>query len=212
MFFCSRNKSTALCQIMSRHGSDKGAFQGIGRHNYTVYYDALFSETREVVDSVFEFGIGSIRSDIPHTMGSSGKPGASLRGWREYFPNANIYAADIDKAILNPEYRILKFPCDQTNPDSIDALWGRPELAHKTFDIIIEDGLHVFEAQFLFMKKSLHKVREGGVYICEDVPDKDFERWKSCLRSLADEYPNKSFELVKIDNPFNEWNSLILVF
>ena len=211
MLFTSRNNLTELCRIMAKHGSDKGAYQGIGRHNYTVYYHRLFNQIRDSVNSVFEFGIGSTRSDIPHTMGVAGRPGASLRGWREYFPNANIYAADIDKEILQPEYRILKFSCDQTDPNSIDALWRLPELAHKTFDILIEDGLHVFEAQYLFMQKSLHKVRRGGFYICEDVPDKDFERWKVCLRGLADEYPEKNFELVKIDNPQNEWNSIIVV-
>jgi hypothetical protein len=184
MFFSAQNKLTELCQIMAKYGSDKGAYQGIGRHNYTVYYHKLFSEIRDSVDSVFEFGIGSTRSDVPHTMGASGRPGASLRGWREYFPNANIYSADIDREILQPEYRILKFFCDQTSEQSIEALWNMPELVNKTFDFIIEDGLHVFEAQYLFMKKSLNKVRSGGVYICEDVPDLDFDRWKNCLVEL----------------------------
>jgi hypothetical protein len=212
MFFSAQSQLTELCHIMARHGSDKGAFRGIGRHNYTVYYHKLFSAIRDSVNSVFEFGIGSTKSGIPHTMGAAGKPGASLRGWREYFPNANIYAADIDPEILQPEFRILKFFCDQTQGHSIDALWNMPELAGKSFDIILEDGLHVFDAQYLFMKKSLHKVRDGGIYICEDVPDSDFERWKTCLRGLAQEYPNKSFEYVKIDNNMNEWNSIILVY
>lgn len=211
MFFSAQNTFTELCQIMAKHGSDKGAYHGIGRHNYTVYYHKLFSEIRDSVDSVFEFGIGSTRSDIPHTMGASGRPSASLRGWREYFPNANIYSADIDKEILQPEYRILKFFCDQTNEQSIESLWNLPELVNKTFDFIIEDGLHVFEAQYLFMKKSLSKVRPGGVYICEDVPDADFERWKLRLCELAEKFPNKCFELVKIKNPRNEWNSIIAV-
>ena len=61
------------------------------------------------------------------------------------------------------------------------------------------------------MKKSLHKVRPGGVYICEDVPDADFDRWKLCLCDLAEKHPDKCFELVKINNPRNEWNSIILV-
>lgn len=211
MFFAAHNHQTPLCQIMAKHGSDKGGFHGIGRHNYTQFYHTLFSDIREAVDSVFEFGIGSTRPDIAHNMGSGGKPGASLRGWREYFPNANIYAADIDKDILEPEYRIIKFHCDQTDPASIDALWRRPELRNKTFDIILEDGLHVFDAQLLFMKKSLHKLREGGYYICEDIPDRDFGEWRTALRELAEEHPGRSFELVKIDNPKTDWNSVVLV-
>jgi hypothetical protein len=211
MFHTSHETLTELCRIMARHGSDKGAFAGAGRHNYTLYYHRLFAGIRGAVNAVFELGIGSTRADIPSNMGSAGRPGASLRAWREYFPNANIYAADIDREILQPEYRILKFFCDQTDAASIKALWNLPELATKTFDIIVEDGLHKFEAQYRFMKQSLHKVRENGVYICEDVPDRDFDRWQGCLRSLAQEHPARSFEIVKIDNPHNDWNTLIVV-
>lgn len=211
MFFTSHENLTDLCRIMARHGSDKGAFVGIGRHNYTLYYHRLFAEIRGAVNAVFELGIGSTRADIPYTMGAAGTPGASLRGWREYFPNANIYAADIDRAILQPEYRILKFFCDQADPASIAALWNLPELGTQTFDIIIEDGLHEFEAQYRFMKQSLHKVRENGVYICEDVRSEDFDRWKGCLRALAQENPARSFEIVTLDNPHHGWNSLIVV-
>ena len=39
-------------------------------------------------------------------MGSEGVPLASLRAWRDYFKNANIYGADIDKGILKDEERI----------------------------------------------------------------------------------------------------------
>ena len=33
-------------------------------------------------------------------MGIKGKPGASLRVWKDYFPNANIIGVDIDENIL----------------------------------------------------------------------------------------------------------------
>jgi len=211
MFFFAPNHYTELCEIMARHGSDKGGYRGIGQHNYTPYYHRLFSGIRHTASAVFEFGIGSTSADIRHTMGPNGTPGASLRGWREYFPNANIYSADIDKSILSPEYRIFKFFCDQTNGSSIANLWQTPELKDKLFDVIIEDGLHVFEAQTLFMEMSLSKVKPGGIYVCEDVPDADFPRWENTLRSLAAKSPGKTFQMVKIDNPRNKWNSLIVV-
>ena len=211
MFFFAPNHYTELCEIMARYGSDKGGYRGIGQHNYTPYYHRLFSGIRHTASAVFEFGIGSTSADIRHTMGPNGTPGASLRGWREYFPNANIYSADIDKSILSPEYRIFKFFCDQTNRSSIANLWQIPELKDRLFDVIIEDGLHVFEAQTLFMEMSLSKVKPGGIYVCEDVPDADFPRWENTLRSLAAKSPGKTFQIVKIDNPRNKWNSLIVV-
>lgn len=211
MFFFAPNHYTELCEIMARHGSDKGGYRGIGRHNYTPYYHRLFGGIRHTASAVFEFGIGSTRADIKHTMGPNGTPGASLRGWREYFPNANIYSADIDPNILEPEYRIFKFLCDQTDPASIEKLWQAPELKDVSFDIIIEDGLHVYEAQSLFMEKSLAKVKAGGIYVCEDIPDTDFPRWEKSLRALAAKSPGKTFQIVKIDNPRNNWNSVIVV-
>jgi len=42
--------------------------------------------------------------------------------WREYFPNANIYGADIDETILFQDERIATFPLDQTKPESISRL------------------------------------------------------------------------------------------
>ena len=42
-------------------------------------------------------------------MNINGKPGASLRAWRDYFENALIYGADIDKNILFKENRINTF-------------------------------------------------------------------------------------------------------
>jgi len=211
MFFSSYNKRTVLCDIMAKHGSDKGGYEGIGRHNYTVYYHQLLSDIRNSVKSVFEFGIGSTCSHFTHNMGSLGKPGASLRGWREYFYSANIYAADIDKTILQPEDRIFKFFCDQTSLNSIEALWQNSELVHSAFDVIIEDGLHVFEAQHLFMKNSLHKLKDNGLYICEDVRDDDFNSWTTCLKDLSEEHPDKTFELIKIYNQHNNWNSIIVI-
>jgi hypothetical protein len=37
--------STPLCEIMSRQGSDKGAPNSTGHHNYTIYYYNLFRPT-----------------------------------------------------------------------------------------------------------------------------------------------------------------------
>ncbi len=211
MLFFSENHRTVLCEIMGRHGSDKGDYRGIGQHNYTRYYHQIFCNIRYSANSIFEFGIGSTRADIQHNMGPTGVPGASLRGWREYFPNANIFAADIDESILQPEYRILKFFCNQTDPSSIDALWRNANLNKILFDVIIEDGLHLFEVQKSFMQKSIYKLKPHGVYICEDVRDGDFPRWVEFLRSFASELPDRTFEIVKIFNRKNEWNSLIVI-
>lgn len=55
-------------------------------------------------------------------MGQSGKSESYLRVWRDYFPNADVYGADIDKDVLREEQRIKTSHVDQTNEGSIKML------------------------------------------------------------------------------------------
>lgn len=81
-------------------------------------------------------------------MTENGIPGASLRVWRDYFFNANIYGADIDKDILFKEEKIKTFYVDQLDTKSIKQMWAN--IGVENFDIIIEDGLHEPEANLNF--------------------------------------------------------------
>ena len=57
-------------------------------------------------------------------MTSDGKPGASLRVWKDYFINSRVYGADIDKSILFEEDRIKKFYVNQLDSSSIKEMWS----------------------------------------------------------------------------------------
>lgn len=154
---------TELCSISNRSGSDKG-----NRHNYTTFYHYLFESIRQKVNSVFEVGIGTNNPNIPSSMGPGGTPGASLRMWRDYFPNAQVYGADVDKGCLFNEERIKTFYVDQTNTETIKDLWDK-EFSEQSFDIMIDDGLHSYLANKTFLENSIYKLKSGGVYIIEDV-------------------------------------------
>ena len=169
-------RRTELCELMRIVGSDKG----LSRHNYTAVYASLFAGLRSRPLRFFELGIGTNNPALPSTMGAAGRPGASLRGWSRFFPEAQIFAADIDRQILFREPRITTFFCDQTNPDSVRALWSAPELGDD-FDVIVEDGLHTFEANLVFLEGSLHKLKRSGLYIIEDVSNSDLPRWRDLL-------------------------------
>ena len=56
---------------------------------------------------------------LKSSMGVNGQPGASLRMWKDYFPNASIFGCDIDRDVLFSEERIKTFHCDQTSAKSI---------------------------------------------------------------------------------------------
>ena len=150
MYQFNPSNSTILCEIMKRNKSDKGSEDYMNNwHNYTTFYDMIFKHLRYKDIRLFELGLGSNNINIISNMGKDGRPCASLYGWCEYFPFAQIYGADIDKDILSNNNRFKTYYCDQTNPDDINNMWNIDELKDN-FDIIIDDGYHNFEANLCF--------------------------------------------------------------
>jgi len=197
--------ATQLCKIMERYGSDKS----VRNHNYTLVYSKLFDPIRQNKLRIFELGLGTNNTDVPSNMGPEGKPGASVYGWAEYFPNSAIFGADIDKRILFNTNRINTFYCDQTNPESIKELWNNPLLANN-FDIIVEDALHCFVANIIFFENSIHKLNKGGYYIIEDILTTDIEKFKNKIVEWKKTY-NCEFTLVKIPSLRNNVDNNLLV-
>jgi hypothetical protein len=133
-----------------------------------------------------------------------GKPGASLRVWRDYFINSLIYGADIDKDILFEEDRIKTYYVDQLNEYSIKEMWSN--INKSNFDIIFDDGLHTFEAGMTMFINSFDKLRKNGIYIIEDV---NFVYLKKLAESLSKYNP----EIIALnDNNIERGdNNLILI-
>jgi len=180
---------------MSKWGSDKG------RNHYTTVYSALFQDRCEQPIKIFELGLGTNNPDAPSNMGIFGAPGASHRGWRELFPNALVYGADIDRQIMFQEDRIKTFYCDQLDRSSIRELWAQPELMDGA-DIIIEDGLHTLEANISFLEESLQHLRPGGIYIIEDIESECIPDWCTRLETIySKQYSKYEFAFVVLANP-----------
>ena len=163
-----------LSEIMNRCGSDKGG----GRHNYTLFYETLFGEDRQRFARVLEVGIGSNNAAMPFNMGVNGVPGASLRGWREYFPKADIFGADLDEQILFEENRIKTAAVDQTQPASIDRLFG---LFGGDFDLIVDDGYHQLDANRTLFENAFPRLKAGGIYVIEDDLSRNRDAYKAFL-------------------------------
>lgn len=161
---------TALCEA---YGTDKGAFTMKNSpfpwppHTYADFYERYFGHCREYVKNVFECGLGTNNPKLTSSMGVTGRPGASLRTWRDYFQNAQVYGADIDQDILFTEERIRTFHCDQTDKASIARLWE--QVGEVKFDLMIDDGLHTAAAAISLLENSLHMLKPGGFYVIEDV-------------------------------------------
>lgn len=202
---------TVLCKIMGKHGSDKG-HENINDswHNYTQVYYKLFSKMQDSPLRVFELGIGTNNVFIKSNMGPNGKPGASLRGWAEFFPNASIFGADIDRAILFQTDRIRTYYCDQLSSQNIAYMWSQREL-WEPFDIIIEDGLHEFDANVCFFVNSIHKLRPGGYYIIEDLVKNTLIQWKEKIQEWKIVYPELTFTLLQIPSGKNKHDNNLLI-
>jgi hypothetical protein len=206
--------TTVLCEIMGRNGSDKGNIDLSNTgHNYTILYHDLFKHFQDKEIRLFELGIGTNNPNLPSSMGINGVPGASLFGWREYFPKAKIYGADVDKNILFNTDNIKTYYCDQLNTKSIEDMWNLNDELKDEFDIIIEDGLHTPEANINFFENSIHKLKKNGYYIIEDVYydtssyNKFIADWKNKDKSL-------SFEILKLPiyhNISKTANNIILI-
>jgi len=202
-------KATPLCEIMGRHGSDKGSLiLERSEHNYTTVYHHLFEMKRNLPIRVFELGLGTNYTDVPSNMGAAGRPGASLRGWAEYFPLAHVFGADIDRRVLFQEERINTYYCDQTNPEAIRTLWG--DLGDG-FDVLIEDGLHEYDANVCFLENSLHKVNPDGYYVIEDIHVKDLSKMEAKVTEWKSTYPSFQFYLYAIPSKVNKTNNRLLI-
>ena len=204
--------STELCKIMGKNGSDKCNNDIINSlHNYTTFYYSIFNKIKDNKLRIFELGLGTTNINILSNMGNNGRPCASIYGWKEFFQNSLIFGADIDKDILISEDRIKTYYCDQTNPEIIKEMWSNYEL-EDNFDIIIEDGLHEFNANVCFFENSIHKLKSDGFYIIEDIKiteehlfiNKINNEWKN-------KYPDYNFNLLKIPSTRNTFDNCLLI-
>jgi len=151
-----------LKELFEKFGTDKA------RHGYTQVYEIMLGKIRLCVKAVLEVGIGSLNPNASSTMCGYSlpgySPGGSLRVWKEWFPNAEIWGIDVEEDCLFSEDRIHTALADSTNREQVDAVLGNMK-----FDVIIDDGNHLPEVQPKTLANLLGRVRSGGFYFIEDV-------------------------------------------
>lgn len=180
------NNYLTLTDIMNEEGSDKGQ----NRHDYTKKYEELFDPIKDEIKTFCEIGLGTNDPTIKSNMGIHGIPLASVRGWKRYFNKATIYGADIDMNILRNEMGLFTYHIDMTDPESVDNFWK-----NFTFkmDIIMDDGLHEFDANVNLFENSYDKFNR--YYIIEDIGENYLGQWREKLQVWQQNYPNLQFEL-----------------
>jgi len=120
--------------------------------HYFPIYDRHFSVYRGRAVHVMEFGVGQ---------------GGSLQMWRDYFgPAARVTGVDIDPrcAGLTGD-RISVVTGDQEDREflrGLTAVAGQP-------DVVIDDGGHHMGQQIATLEEMWPQLRDGGVFLTEDV-------------------------------------------
>ena len=212
--FYSKNNQCQLAKLCDLYGSDKGAISadnhpyGWYPHTYTDFYDLLFSHRRATVKRILECGIGSNDTSIASNMGEDGKPGASLRAWRDYFPEAIVTGVDIDEKILFTEERIETYQVDQTSPESIKKFLKK--MGPTIFDVIIDDGLHEYCAGICFFEHLISSLANDGIYIIEDVILKDWQQYNAYFLGKEQEFNCRFINLHRPARKLAD-NSIIMI-
>jgi len=115
-------------------------------------------------------------------MGITGVPGASLRMWKYFFPNSQVFGFDIDSNIIFQEERITTFVGDQLNPTELKASLSK---ISTKFDLIIDDGLHSYESITKMMEACFDFLDTSGVYVVEDLDLDLLKRMRAFLKKFS---------------------------
>lgn len=151
-----QNNLTQLCQLAIKYGNDRHPLSN--KHSYTPVYFNLFKDKRESVKKVLEIGVGE---------------GAGLKMWRDFFPNATIYGADIEESRIFTDERIKVFKCDQSNGNDLLELLKN---IGTDLDIVIDDGSHKTHDQVFTYLTIAPQLKDDAVYIIEDISEPEITR------------------------------------
>ena len=171
----------SLVSLFNKYGSDKSAI-----HNYHSVYAYILASRQLEKLNLLEIGLGTNNTDVVSHMGILGHPGASLRAFRDFLPNSDIYGADIDRRILFQENRIKTFFVDQTKLETFQSL--STALGGRKFDLIIDDGLHSPNANLAVLLFALDHLAPRGYLVIEDISEHSLPVWKLVAAILPKEY------------------------
>jgi len=140
-----------LTGVLDRLGREYGTDKSSLKHHFLDFYERYLATTRDTTTSVLEIGVFN---------------GQSLRMWADYFPAASIVGVDINPDTLRyAADRIHVQIANQAKADELEQVARQ----HGPFDLIIEDGSHVWGHQILTLQTLFKHVRPGGYYILEDL-------------------------------------------
>jgi hypothetical protein len=169
MILYNTNHKTDLCYLFEKYGADKCPSI---RHSYSPIYHQLLCGYQNLSLNILEIGIGNAALMKP-IVGDAYVLGASLKAWRDYFFNSQIYGIDIEGSSLFVEERIKTYLVNQVSQKEIDDFIATIILETNNplfkFNIIIDDGSHVISDMACSLKFFYNYLDHQGLYIIEDI-------------------------------------------
>lgn len=191
------NGQTELCQLAYKYGTDKCPQI---EHTYTPFYFELLSGRRQSVKKVLEIGVGN-SVDMDHVVKLKGsyRLGASLYMWRDFFPNAQIYGADIQPETLFEDKRMKTYLCDQSQKEDLIHLI---ENTGSDIDLFIDDGSHRLEHQIFTCQILMPLLKKNVIYVIEDVIHsrkvvRDLNQYECWVPQISKQGRNNQLVVVK---------------
>jgi hypothetical protein len=149
-----------LLKISKKYRTDKV------QNGYIPHYEEFFESLRNKKLNILEIGVKRATDYRKYGMDIVTPGACSLKTWKEYFPNSNIYGIDIDPE--NKKYeedRIEIFIGNQADQNFLSSVTEKVG----NFDIIIDDGSHVNKFTIASYNALWPFLNGGGLYIIEDV-------------------------------------------
>jgi hypothetical protein len=146
-----------LSNLIDNNRTDKDTL-----HSYLDTYETLFSPKRESSKNILEIGIFN---------------GGSIKLWKDYFVDANIYGLDIMhidnvwKKIKNDKRIILHTSINAYNDNFFKKTFLDKNIK---CDILIDDGPHTLDSMKKFITLYSQIMTDDGILIIEDIQSWDW--------------------------------------
>jgi hypothetical protein len=171
-----------LPQLGARCGTDKGdphhTFRGL---SYLHIYEQYFRSRRRQRLNILEIGV----------LG-----GNSLRMWKRYFRNAQIFGLDIDPNAKRHEEERISITIGSQSDERTLAEVSR-KAGH--FDIVIDDGSHVNHHMIASFEHLFPRLSPGGIYALEDLG--------GSYHTLEDDGVREHWPGMKYNDPTDDLNN-----
>lgn len=202
----STDCTSDLCILCAESGTDKSPYSTGGhRHPYTAPYTLLFEPIRKKPIKFAEIGVFR---------------GASLLGWRRYFPSARIYGFDNDKPnldfIASHGWPALTLDLmDASNASNIQQQLLKYTQDGELFDVILDDASHNPEHQVEVIRTAPYFLKQGGMLIIEDIfRERSIEPYERVLQEVKHLFSFHTFIVCDHEHRYSPgWNNdKLLIF